>query len=220
VEIFIFVANKKVIKMKKIHVLLLAGLIVFSGKIALAGSPLIQTSFYSAYYMNEKVQLAEQLEFLDGALAAYIADKSVVIDQKLAVINALQWNEKGKNNVETFKMFLGRKYGKGFDNLTKDDLTGDEALCLGYMISLDRQKKLSDALPYLEMAKTKNPRSYSAQLFYTLAIAQDFINKSNACDAWTVCDIARNNVALVQDLNPEANSLIFTAVDAYKGECK
>ncbi len=206
--------------MKKVYIALFVGLMIFCGNIAKAGSPLIQTSFYSAYYMNEKVQLAEQVEFLDGVLAAYIADKSIPIDQKLAVINTLPWNEKGKNNVTTFKMVLGRKYGKGYDNLTLDELSADELLCLGYMISLDSQSKLADALPYLEKAKNKNPQSYAANLFYSLAIAQDFINKSNLCEAWKICDTIRSNDSLVQDFDIEANAIIFTAVDSYKAECK
>jgi hypothetical protein len=206
--------------MKKI---LVASVVVFLTLVtgfAYAGSPLIQTSFYSAYYMNEKVQLAEQLEFLDGGLAAYVADNNIAIGEKLAVINALQWNEKGKNNVETFKMFLGRKYGKGFENLNLDEINGNDLLCLGYMISLDKQRKIAEALPILEKAKAKNLTSYSTQLISALANAQTMINSSKGCDAWKACDAVRNNTTLVQDLNPEATAIIFGQVDTYRDTCK
>ena len=153
-------------------------------------------------------------------MAGYIADKNVAVDQKLAVINALQWNEKGKNNVETFKMFLGRKYGKDFNNLNLDELSGDELLCLGYMISLDKQRKLTEALPILEKAKVKNSTSYTTQLICSLAFAQNYINTSQDCDAWKVCDNVRNNTALVQDFNSEAITIIFEQVDTYKDKCK
>lgn len=206
--------------MKKILIVFITGFITICGNIVFAGSPLIQTRFYSAYYLNEKVQLAEQLEFLDGSMAGYIADKNVAVDQKLAVINALQWNEKGKNNVETFKMFLGRKYGKDFNNLNLDELSGDELLCLGYMISLDKQRKLTEALPILEKAKVKNSTSYSTQLICSLAFAQNYINTSQDCDAWKVCDNVRKNTALVQDFNSEAITIIFEQVDTYKDKCK
>jgi hypothetical protein len=185
-----------------------------------AGSPLIHTKFYSAYYLNEKVQLAEQVEFLDGKIAGYLADKNVSPDLKVAVINALQWNEKGKNNIETYQMFLGRKYGKSQESLNPDELTGDELLCLGYMISLDKSRKLTEALPILEKAKNKNSQSYTTQLIYSLALAQNFINKSDACQAWTVCNNVRNDAALMQDLNAEAIVIIFEKVDEYKEKCK
>lgn len=206
--------------MKKVIIASLVVFITLAAGFCYAGSPLIQTSFYSAYYMNEKVQQAEQLEFLDGGLAAYVADNNVTIGEKLAVINALQWNEKGKNNVETFKMFLGRKYGKGFENLNLDEINGNDLLCLGYMISLDKQRKIAEALPILEKAKAKNPTSYSAQLIHTLATAQTLINSSKGCDAWKACDAVRNNTALVQDLNPEATAIIFGQVDTYSDTCK
>jgi tetratricopeptide (TPR) repeat protein len=206
--------------MKKIIIAFTAGLLLGTANIVFAGSPLIQTSFYSAYYLNEKVQIAEQLEFLDGSLATYVADKNVAVDQKLAVINALQWNEKGKNSVETFKMVLGRMYGKSYDNLNMDELTGDELLCLGYMISLDKQRKLTEAIPYLEKAKDKNPTSYITQLIFSMAVAQDYINKSNPCEAWNICNNTRNNTSLKQDFDNEANELIFRAVEVYKAECK
>ncbi len=206
--------------MKKIIIGSLVVLITLAAGFSYAGSPLIQTSFYSAYYMNEKVQVAEQLEFLDGVLAAYVADNNIAIGEKLAVINALQWNEKGKNNVETFKMFLGRKYGKGFENLNLDEINGNDLLCLGYMISLDKQGKIIEALPILEKAKAKNLTSYSTQLISTLATAQTLINSSKSCDAWKVCDALRNNTTLVQDFSPEAKATIFEQVDSYKDSCK
>jgi hypothetical protein len=206
--------------MKKSIIASLAVFIVLAAGFSYAGSPLIQTSFYSAYYMNEKVQLAERLEFLDGALAGFVADNAVPIGEKLAVINALQWNEKGKNNVETFKMFLGRKYGKSYENLNLDEINGNDLLCLGYMISLDKQHKIAEALPILEKAKIKNVTSYCAQLISTLATAQALINSSKSCDAWKTCDALRNNDTLVQDFSPEAKAIIFEQVDSYKDSCK
>jgi len=205
--------------MKKNSIALVTLLIIVWGNIAMAGSPLIQTKFYSVYYLNEKVQQAEQLEFLDGALAGYISGQTVPVDQKLAVLNALQWNEKGKNNIETFKMFLGRKYGKTSDQLNLDQLSGDELLCLGYMISLDKQLKITDALPVLDKAKAKNSTSYTTQLICSMALAQNYINKSKDCEAWKVCDGVRNNPSLVQDFNSEANAIIFEQVDTYKDKC-
>jgi hypothetical protein len=205
--------------MKKAILTLTVILTSVCGSLIFAGSPLISTKFYSAFYMNEKVQYAEQLEFLDGVIAGYLTEQNTAINQKIAVINALQWNEKGKNNVETFKMFLGRKYGKSFDQLDLDQLTGDELLCLGYMMSMDKQLKLSDALPVLDKAKVKNSTSYTTQLICSLAAAQNYINTSKDCEAWKGCDGVRNNPNLVQDFNSEAIAIIFEQVDTYKDKC-
>lgn len=205
--------------MKKILFAAIAVIGILCGNIVYAGSSLIHTGFYSAYYLNEKVQMAEQLEFLDGTLAAFVADNNVAIGPKLAVINALQWNEKGKNNVETFKMFLGRKYGKDFSSLNPDEMNGNDLLCLGYMISLDKQRKLAEALPILEKAKNKNTSSYAAQLIYSLALAQTYVNSSKKCDAWKVCDNVRMNSVLVQDFEQEAIDIIFKEVDLLKDSC-
>jgi hypothetical protein len=205
--------------MKKILFSVVAVIGILCGNIVYAGSPLIQTGFYSAYYLNEKVQMAEQLEFLDGTLAGYVADNNVAIGPKLALINALQWNEKGKNNVETFKMFLARKYGKDISSLNLDEMNGNDLLCLGYMISLDKQRKLAEALPILEKAKNKNTTSYSTQLICSLALAQSYVNSSKECEAWKVCDNVRNNTALVKDFEQEAIDLIFKQVDPLKESC-
>jgi hypothetical protein len=205
--------------MKKATLTLIVILTSVCGSFTFAGSPLISTRFYSAFYMNEKVQYAEQLESLDGVIAGYLNEQNTTIDQKIAVINALQWNEKGKNNIETFKMFLGRKYGKSFNQLNLDQLTGDELLCLGYMISLDHQSKLADALPILDKAKAKNSTSYTTQLICSMALAQNYISTSKDCEAWKVCDGVRNNPNLVQDFNSEAIAIIFEQVDTYKDKC-
>jgi hypothetical protein len=206
--------------MKKVLFASIAVIGIICGNMVYAGSPLIQTRFYTAYYLNEKVQMAEQLEFLDGTLAGFVADNNVEIGLKLAVINALQWNEKGKNSVETFKMFLGRKYGKAHDQLNLDEVNGIDLLCLGYMISLDKQRKLAEALPILEKAKNKNATSYSTQLIYSLAMAQSYVNNSKECESWKVCDNVRNNTTLVKDFEQEAIDLIFKQIDPLKDSCE
>jgi len=185
----------------------------------MAGSPLSNIKFYFAYQSNEKVQLAEQQGFLDGNIAFYLMDENVAIDQKAAVINALNWDEKGKNNADTYKMFLGRKYGKGYENLDISELTGVESFCLGYMLLLDKNRKPEESLPVLEQAKTKNAKSYTVSIIHALASAQNFLNNSDECNAWTVCNKVRSDVSLTQDLSSEAVRIIFTEVDNYKNTC-
>ncbi len=205
--------------MKNTKYLLIISLIVFIGNTLMAGSPLSNIKFYMAYQFNEKVQLAEQQGFVDGAIAFYLMDESVTIDQKAAVINALNWDEKGKNNADTYKMFLGRKYGKGYEDLDVTELTGVESFCLGYMLLLDKNRKLEESLPVLEQAQTKSSKSFTVNIIHALASAQNFLNNSDECNAWTVCNNVRSDATLTQDLNGEAMRIIFVEVDNYKNAC-
>jgi len=206
--------------MKNLKYLFIVALIAFSGNILLAGSPLSDIKFYMAYQSNEKVQLAEQQGFLDGNIAFYLMDETVTIDLKAAVINALDWGEKGKNNANTFQMFLGRKYGKGYEDLDVTELSGTESFCLGYMLMLDNIKNLDKAITALEQAQINNVnKSFTVNIFLALASAQNFLNKSDECGAWTTCNNVRIEASLEQDLNSEAVRIIFDEVDTYKNAC-
>lgn len=205
--------------MKHFKYLFIVALVAFVGNILIAGSPLSDIKFYMAYQSNEKVQLAEQQGFLDGDISFYLMDEAVSIDQKAAVINALDWGEKGKNNVVTFKMFLGRKYGKNYENLDLAELSDVESFCLGYMLMLDDNKNLEKAISALEQAQTKNAKSYAINLVYALASGQSFLNNADECGAWTVCNNTRSDASLTQDLNSEAVRIIFAEVDNYKNSC-
>lgn len=205
--------------MKNIRRLFLGTLSFFVMLNVYADSPLIRTSFFTAYYLNEKVQYAEEIGFLDGAIGSFLTDQSVSVDLKAAVINALPWKDKGNNNIVTFRMFIGRKYGKSFDSLNNSELTADELFCLGYMTMLNNLKELPDALILLMKAKAKSPESFTINMFYSLAVAQDHLNNSRKCDAWTVCDHVRNDASLNRDLNQDAVALIFEQVNKYKINC-
>ena len=206
--------------MKKTSLILIIALFILYGSTVLAGSPLSQIKFYSAYQMNEKVQLAENRGILDGEIAFYLMDESVLLENKAAVINALSWGEKGKNNTDTYKMFLGRKYGKSYLDLNLDELKGDELFCLGYMIFMDENRDLSEAIPVLERAKANNEKSFTVNLIYSLSLAQVFINDSEDCRAWEFCNNFRNNEELTQDMNQAAVDIIFSSIDEYKVDCE
>ena len=206
--------------MKNLKYIFVFALIAFVGNILIASSPLSDIKFYMAYQSNEKVQLAEQQGFLDGDISFYLMDEAVSIDQKAAVINALDWGEKGKNNVVTFKMFLGRKYGKSYEALDVAELSAVESFCLGYMLMLDDNKNLENAKNALEQAQTKNVKSYAINLVHAMASGQNFLNASDECGAWTACNNVRTDVSLTQDLNSEAIRIIFAEVDNYKSSCQ
>jgi hypothetical protein len=205
--------------MKNFNKFILTAVILFAAQFIFADSPLSQTKFFTAYYLNEKVQYAEELGFLDGVLAGYLMDQSVTIDLKAAVINTLPVSEKGKNNKATFEMFLGRKYGKNSENLNYSELSGDELFCLGYLTLMIDSKDVTQALSLLKLSSAKNSSSYTINLIYNLALAQNYLAVSDKCNAWSVCNMVRTNHSLNHDLNDEAGIIIFEQVDKYKDTC-
>jgi hypothetical protein len=205
--------------MKNIVKLISTVIVVLATQTVFGDSPLSQTKFFTAYYLNENVQYAEQTGILDGRLAGYLVEESVPAELKAAVINALRWDVKGKNNISTFEMFLGRKYGKSFEKLNEMELTGDELFCLGYLVLMDQKGDLNRAVRLLEKAKAKNSSSYTVNLIYNLATAQKYLKSSDKCNAWKACDAVRNDSSLKQDFSNEASRMIFDEVDKLKDSC-
>lgn len=205
--------------MKNFRSVLIVILMSFSCNILFAASPLIKASFYEAYQSNEIVQYVEERGMFDGRVAAFLVDENVSLGEKAAVINALPWNEKNKESVNTYKMFLGRKHGVGYEDLKLADLSGDELLCLGYMMLLDENIEISEAQEVLELAIEKNTQSYTTNLIYALASAQVHLNASQDCDAWTICNSIRADAAFTKDLNDQAIGLIYQEIDVYKSSC-
>lgn len=205
--------------MKNFRSILIVILISFTCNILFAASPLIKASFYEAYQSNEIVQYIEERGMFDGKVAAFLMDENIALGEKTAVINALPWNEKNKESVNTYKMFLGRKYGVGYENLKLNDLNGDELLCMGYMMLFDENIEISDAQGVLKLAIEKNTQSYISNLIYALAAAQVHLNASQDCDAWTICNSVRADASFTKDINDQAIGLIFQEVDVYKSAC-
>ncbi len=205
--------------MKKTKIILSLCLFTFLAVSLFAGSPLAKTSFYNAYLSNEKVQIAYEKGIVTGEIYSFLADDNNAIGLKAAVINALAWNEKGKNNADTYKMYLGRKYGKSYDKLNPDELAGDEVFCLGYMMTMDNNKSIKLAIPYLEKARILNPKSYTVNMIYALAHAEVLAGEKKECEAWKTCDQVRNNTNLKRDMDPAAIDLISTNIDQYKDSC-
>ncbi len=205
--------------MKKFKSFLLVAMLSIAFNVLFAASPLIKASFYKAYQSDEMVQYAEKLVMIDGKVAFYLMDESISLGNKAAVINALQWNEKSKTNLDTYKMFLGRKYGVGYESLDLVKLSGDELLCLGYMMLLDENVNLDDSRGILELAIEINTTSYITNLIYALASAQIHLDDSQDCEAYTVCNSVRTNAAFAKDINDQAIGMIFQEVDAYKSAC-
>ena len=85
-----------------------------------ADSPITSTPFYEAYGELEIVRKAENSGVVDLEIAGYLYSKSIPIDLKAAVINAVSWSTSGKRNSDLFSYYLSLQYG-----ITRDELSLD-----------------------------------------------------------------------------------------------
>lgn len=187
--------------------------------ISMASNPLANTQFFSTYNYLEEVSWLETNGVLDGRIVPFLMDESTPIDQKAAVINVLTVNNKIKNNASTFKQFMGRKYGADFNNLDLTKLTAHELFCLGYLTLLDDEGNTETALPILEMAANKDPKSETIATVHALAAGQKAINEGDNCAAWQAYENVQNNDGLNGDLNDDITAVIRNSFGKYQSDC-
>ena len=94
-----------------------------------------------------------------------------------------------------------------------------ELLCLGYLVVMDENKDISEAIGVLELAIEKNKQSYITNMIYALTSAQIRLNDKQECDAWTLCNSIRTDASFKKDISDQAIGLIYQEVDVYKSAC-
>ena len=96
--------------MKNIFLGILA--MLFFSYQASADSPLTSTEFYKAYEKLPIIQLAGNSNgLLTKELMNYLVDKDNPTDVKIAIINRLGWDIKGKTNASILIQYLKSKQG-------------------------------------------------------------------------------------------------------------
>jgi hypothetical protein len=187
---------------------------------AKADSPLTSTDFYTAYMEIDMVNEAHNTQKFTDKIGDYLSSPKNSIDKKVAVVNALGWNFDGKNDAELFRVYLGKKYGiQNKLKVSMNDFTGDELLCLGYMMAMDDYFEPQDGIDIAEMALKKNPTSYTFNLITSLMKAQTMMDKS-WCDLFKLTDTVDKNSLLKRDMKKEAVKIIFDYMNLYKSSCK
>lgn len=68
---------------------------------------------------------------------------------------------------------------------------------------------LSIALKARSMDKKNKKSSYALNMVCSLIEAQHQLNRRRYCQAFKLCDAVRNNKSLEQDLNKEAQKIVF-----------
>jgi hypothetical protein len=182
-------------------------------------SPITSTAFYKAYKHLKIVSYAEEKGIIDKKIAKKLLSDKVSIDVKAAIINALSWDINLKSNSQILMEYLGKEYKKDLNQLSLDELNADELFCLGYLLIMDNYFNTENPLALLKMALEKNPKSYTINIIYALTYSQALLDQFAWCRIWEVCSRVKNDIALTQDLNAEANALIFDYINLYEQSC-
>jgi len=194
-------------------------MILFTSYQASADSPLTSTEIYKAYDKLPIIQLAGNTKgLLTEELIKYLADNGNPTDVKVALINRLGWDIKGKKNASVLIKYLRSKYGyKTTADLTTG-LSASDLICIAYLKSMDNYFDTKEALTFATAAQSKEPKSYTINIIRSLIQAQDYVYKSY-CQVFKIVDEVRTDENLTMDFNKEASAIIFDYIDGYKKYC-
>jgi hypothetical protein len=201
--------------MKNTFLALLA-ILLFTSYKASADSPLTSTEFYKAYEQLPIIQIAANSNgLLTKELIKYLDNKDNPTDVKIAIINRLGWNIKGKKNAATFIKHLQSKYGFKTTAELKAVLSASDLICIGYLKSMDNYFDTKEALTFATAAQIKEPKSYTINIIQRLIKAQDYVMKSY-CQVFKIVDEVRTNESITMDFNKAASDIIFEYREGYK----
>ena len=195
---------------------------------AMADSPLTSTPFYEAYQDIPQVNNAQGTAMNDW-IFEFLTDSNKPLDQKVAVINAMEWNFNGMTNGRKFIDLLAEKLKKKPGKLKIKHLTAHELLCLGYMLAMDDyfdlgpaakkggQLETAPALKLLGKAAAMEPDDFTVQIIFALAKAQN-VSAKNWCNIFMLVQ----NVAasgLTPNMRKDAVDIIMDYIGIYREYC-
>jgi hypothetical protein len=203
--------------------LLLAAVLLVAGALApaLADSPITSTPFSEAYLDYAIVADADHAGTMNEDVARYLANEDNPLDVRAAVMNALSWSVDGKENALAFCDL--RLHTNG-EVPAPDDLRGDLAFVVGYLLCLDNYFEPAQALPYLEHARDELPQSFTVAMVTALVECQAMFDKE---DGWgrmwptiegVVDDDSLNGDMRVGALKIITDYMVLYAEDAEGGE--
>lgn len=204
----------------KIKNLLLCLFFLLLANQSFADSPLTSTEFYKGYLdiaiiktaakSNDKIT-EQQLQFLTNS------KNPIAI--KLALINSLGWNTKGKSNAPKYLAYLFEKQPllnyKNFYNKA----TTTQLICYAYLKAMDDYFNVKSASVFARQAMRKAPTTYSIHLIGTLIQVQG-TNQNNWCTVYTKMNQVRINKTLKLDMRLVSTAAVFGYTDGYKEYCK
>lgn len=204
----------------KIKNLLLCLFFLLLANQSFADSPLTSTEFYKGYI---DIAIVKQARKSDGIITEkqlqFLTNSKNPIAIKLALINGLGWDTKGKSNAPKYLAYLFKKQPllnyKNFYNKA----TAYQLICYAYLKAMDDYFNVKSASVFARQAMLKAPTTYSIHLIGTLIQVQS-VNSKNWCSIYTQMNQVRVNTKLKLDLRSESINAVFSYTDGYKKECK
>jgi hypothetical protein len=204
----------------KIKYLLISLCFLLLANTAFADSPLTSTPFYKGYL---DVAIIKEAAKSNGKITEkqlqFLTNSTNPIAIKLALINSLGWNVKGKSNAPEYLAYLFEKQPQlNYKNFI-NKATADQLICYAYLKAMDDYFNVKSASVFARQAIRKAPTSYSIHLIGTLIQVQG-VNAKNWCSIFTKMNQVRSNKKLKIDMKSNSVQAIFSYTDIYKKECK
>lgn len=185
-----------------------------------ADSPLTSTPFYKGYL---DVAIIKEASKSDGTITEkqlqFLTNSKNPIAIKLALINSLGWNIKGKSNAPKYLKYIYQQNPKLNNINFINKATAEELICYAYLKALDNYFNAKSASIFAKQALHKAPTSYSIHLIGTLIQVQG-VNAKNWCTIYTNMNQVRINKKLQPDFRVKSVQAIFSYTDGYKEYCK
>jgi len=185
-----------------------------------ADSPITSTHFGEAY-MDEPIVVV--IDYADGVLNSrlleYLASEYNPVDVKMAIINRLGWQIKGRHNAKTFLDYMIEKRGYSSAKKFFDKGRPDELISYAYLKAMDDYFNVDEALRYADQAVKKDKAgSRTVRLIAGLIQAQKAMD-SSFCDVFRITDAIRKNERLMNDMRTKAVNKIYEYMDEYGDSC-
>jgi hypothetical protein len=205
----------------KIKNLLLCLCLLLVSSQSFADSPLTSTDFYKGYLDIAIIKTAaksngkiteQQLQFLTNA------KNPIAI--KLALINSLGWDTKGKSNGPEYLEYLFEKQPQlNYKNFI-NKASATQLICYAYLKAMDDYFNVKSASVFARQAMRKATTSFSIHLIGTLIQVQPLLNSKKWCAIYTKMNQVRTDKKLQLDMRLISTAAILSYTDGYKEYCK
>jgi len=204
----------------KIKNLLLSLCFLLVAHVSFADSPLTSTPFYKGYL---DIAFIKEAAKSNGSITEkqlqFLTQFKNPIAVKLALINSLGWNIKGKSNASKYLKYIYQQNPKLNNSNFINKASAEELICYAYLKALDNYFNVKLASVFAKQAIHKAPTSYSIHLIGILIQVQG-VNAKNWCAIYTNINKVRTNKKLQLDFRDKSIKTIFSYTDGYKEYCK
>lgn len=211
--------------MKKVYFVLV--MMISATQICFADSPLTSTEFYKAYLDVPIVKAAaDNPKKLSEEAKTYLFDEGNPLDVKIALINAVGWDEKGLPTYSDYiqyclNNFPKEKYGIGENEIVRIEDVYNNASCeqmavLVYLFAMSDYSNTQAMYKFMEQAMvTPLMNKQSFMLPMGLIIAQTALVLNDWGNIYPAMNYYINSPE-IKDMRPKAIELVMEYINEYK----